>query len=145
MSWGFVMIGSISFTLAYTLSYLADHEWLNFCITCGLIFSTNWGCNIATYCLPVDAFPAEVRSSFYGLSAAAGKIGAFAGGYLFTAISDAYGYGVVYMVCGILSALGVLLAHGFIEPFGANTFCVGGARRGAGGEEEDGGGIKSVV
>jgi len=118
-------------SLRYTLTNYADYNWLNFGVTCALIFSVNWGCNIATYVLPIDAFPAHARSSFYGLSAACGKIGAFAGGYLFTAVSDKYGYGVVYFLCGVLSVVGVGVSLLFVEPYGIRC----GSGEAGGGEE----------
>ena len=52
------------------------------------------------------ANPNSLRS-FYGLSAAAGKVGAFLGGYFFKQVADAYGYPIIYVICAILSALGV--------------------------------------
>mmetsp|Transcript_14633 Transcript_14633/g.27045 ORF Transcript_14633/g.27045 Transcript_14633/m.27045 type:complete len:475 (+) Transcript_14633:96-1520(+) len=122
MTWGFVAIGVASVALAVSFSYAADNNILNFLLTCFMVFATNWGCNVATYVLPTESFPVEVRSSFYGLSAAAGKVGAFLGGYFFKQVADAYGYPIIYVICAILSALGVGVSSGFIFPFWDDNF-----------------------
>ena len=41
------------------------------------------GVNVSTYVLPTEAYPVEVRSTFFGLSAAMGKVGALLGTYAF--------------------------------------------------------------
>ena len=52
---------------------------LEFGLLCGLIFALNWGVNVSTYVLPTEAFPSEIRSSFFGVSAAMAKFGALLG------------------------------------------------------------------
>ena len=44
---------------------------------------------MSTYILPPESFPSEVRSSFYGFSAAMGKLGALVGGFCFGPLADA--------------------------------------------------------
>jgi len=118
MSWGFVLIGFTSLLLCASFKYYPDNNSLNFALFCLLLFAVNWGCNVATYVLPIETFPAEVRSSFYGLSAALGKVGAFLGGFFFEPISKgAGGYSSVYGVCFLMSLAGVAFSGAFIEPF----------------------------
>ena len=62
LTWGFVAIGVASVALAVSFSYAADNNILNFLLTCFMVFATNWGCNVATYVLPTESFPVEVRS-----------------------------------------------------------------------------------
>jgi PHS family inorganic phosphate transporter-like MFS transporter len=66
-----------------------------FAALCLLTFSLNWGPNLATYVCPVQAFPPEVRGTFHGLSAAAGKLGAAVGAFLYPVMNTGIGkYGV---------------------------------------------------
>ncbi|GMH72731.1 hypothetical protein TrLO_g6010 [Triparma laevis f. longispina] len=122
MSWGFVAIGIASVALSASFAYAPNDNVLNFILTCFMVFATNWGCNVATYVLPTETFPAEVRSSFYGLSAAMGKVGAFFGGYFFKQIADTYNYSTIYATCAILSGLGVGISSGYIVPFWEDNF-----------------------
>jgi PHS family inorganic phosphate transporter-like MFS transporter len=120
MAYGFIFLSLISFSLALAME-VGDWKWLNFGFTALLIFGLNWGCNVATYVLPVQAFPIQIRSTFYGLSSSMGKTGAFLGGYFFTPISDAYGFSSVYAICGCVSLLGLMVTHYYIDPFKSGT------------------------
>jgi MFS transporter, PHS family, inorganic phosphate transporter len=123
MTWGFIMIFVTCLTLSMTLLFLPHSIVVNFSITCCLILILNWGCNVATYVLPTEAFPAEIRSSFYGLSAAGGKTGAFFGAYLFGPLSKAFGYSFVYGVCVCGALIGLYVSHSYIKPYGQGSFC----------------------
>lgn len=123
MTWGFACIALASAALTVSFAYAPDNNILNFILTCFMIFAINWGCNVATYVLPTECFPVEVRSSFYGLSAACGKVGAFLGGYFFKMIADAYGYSAIYAICGILSIGGVGITAGYITPYWEASLC----------------------
>ena len=57
----------VPFVLLYGISY----------------FFTEFGPNTTTFIYPAEIFPVEVRTTGHGISAAAGKMGAFAGAYLF--------------------------------------------------------------
>jgi MFS family permease len=46
-------------------------------------FFTEFGPNVTTFVYPAEIFPVEVRTTGHGISAALGKMGAFAGAYLF--------------------------------------------------------------
>ena len=61
--------------------------YTKFALFCLLTASLNWGPNVATYVCPVQAFPPKVRGTFHGLSAAAGKLGAAVGAFLFPVFS----------------------------------------------------------
>lgn len=123
MAWGFAVIAIASAMLTASFAYAPDNNVLNFVLTCFMIFAINWGCNVATYVLPTECFPTEVRSSLYGLSAACGKVGAFLGGYFFKMVADSYGYSAIYAICGVLSIGGVGVAAGYIEPYWEATLC----------------------
>ena len=46
-------------------------------------FFTEFGPNTTTFVYPAEIFPVDVRATAHGISAAAGKMGAFAGAFLF--------------------------------------------------------------
>ena len=47
---------------------------LKFITFCLITFALNFGPNVGTYVLPATCFPAAIRSTFHGLSAASGKV-----------------------------------------------------------------------
>ena len=55
---------------------LPDYHATLFNLLCLVYFVLYMGPNVATYVLPVLSFPADVLSTFHGLSSAAAKIGA---------------------------------------------------------------------
>jgi len=97
------------------------NHWVVFGGVCILIFALNWGVNVSTYVLPTEAFPAEVRSTFFGLSAATGKLGAVLGGFAFDPFIDRFGFAWLYIVCACIALLGVVVTHFFIEPMGKGS------------------------
>ena len=62
-----------------------------FLLFCFLLFALNWGPNVSTYTLPVEVFPTEVRSTCFGVCAAAGKLGALVGSSSFEGITNGIG------------------------------------------------------
>ncbi len=98
--------------------------YAKFVLFCILTASLNWGPNVATYVCPVQAFPPKVRGTFHGLSAAAGKLGAAVGAFLFPVFSAAkanptftgsdYGAAYVFTLQVAVCAAGAVLAARFI-------------------------------
>mmetsp|Transcript_48643 Transcript_48643/g.135944 ORF Transcript_48643/g.135944 Transcript_48643/m.135944 type:complete len:490 (+) Transcript_48643:86-1555(+) len=82
-----------------------------FFVLCLLFLVLYSGPNVATFVLPVLAFPREVRSTFHGLSAAAAKVGAMIGSLLFPAINDSFGVSAVMATQALVLAVGVILSH----------------------------------
>jgi sugar phosphate permease len=119
-SWGFVTIAASCLLLAAVFKQQRDSRALLFAAACVLIVSLNWGCNVSTYVLPAESYPAEVRSSFFGLSAAMGKFGAIAGTATFQVITAAWGFSGTFVVCAAVSLVGVLVTQYFVEPYGAS-------------------------
>ena len=66
------------------------------------------GPNLTTYVIPAEAFPARIRGTMHGTSAAAGKLGAVIGTFMFQPISDAWGVAGVLWVQVALALLGLL-------------------------------------
>ncbi len=96
--------------------------WIQFGLFCVLVFALNFGPNVSTYVLPPQSFPPAVRSSFFGLSAAMGKVGALFGGFCFEPLAVAFGYGWLFVICGFVSVGGVVLTHFAVVPYNTRTF-----------------------
>jgi len=92
----------IPFLLAYGISY----------------FFTEFGPNMTTFVLPGELFPTRLRATGHGISAGAGKLGAFTGVFLFPVLQGTLGlHGTLLLTAGI-SALGALLTLVLPEPAG---------------------------
>jgi len=63
---------------------------------------------VTTYVCPAEAFPTRVRGTYHGISAAAGKVGAVIGTFMFQPIVDAWGVVGVLWVQVALSILGAV-------------------------------------
>lgn len=95
-----------------------NRPYLKFGIFCIAMFSLNWGTNLATYVVPVAAFPAPVRGTFHGLSAASGKAGAALGAFLYPAVVTALGQTrgaiLVFFIQVLVNGLGAYTAWTFV-------------------------------
>ena len=63
----------------------------------------------------MQLFPSEVKSTLFGASAAAGKLGAVIGGYGFDPFIDSVGFAWLYVLCGCSALLGVAVTYFFVE------------------------------
>ena len=79
-----------------------------------LSFAINWGPNVSTYVCPAEAFPARVRGTLHGVSAAAGKLGAVIGTFIFAPIVSVWGVAGVLWVQVALSLLGAVASVVFL-------------------------------
>jgi PHS family inorganic phosphate transporter-like MFS transporter len=65
---------------------------------------------VTTYVLPTLAFPAEVRATLHGISAASGKVGGIVGTTVFTAMLEAYDDSTavrrIMLTCALVAAIG---------------------------------------
>jgi len=93
-----------------------EQKMLLFMVLCILNFTLNCGPNVATYVLPLECFPAELQSTFHGVSAAAGKIGALVGTFLFPVMNRAYGVPAVMGLQAIVCIAGAVLSHTCLKP-----------------------------
>jgi MFS transporter, PHS family, inorganic phosphate transporter len=83
-------------------------------------FFTEFGPNTTTFIYPAEIFPVDVRTTGHGISAGAGKMGAFAGAYLFPdMLASSLGIRGAEIVAGIVAAAGLLLTVALLpEPRG---------------------------
>jgi MFS transporter, PHS family, inorganic phosphate transporter len=73
-------------------------------------FFTEFGPNMTTFIYPAELFPTEVRTTGHGISAGAGKLGAFIGAFLFPDIlASSIGLRGAMVICGIVAVAGLLL------------------------------------
>jgi MFS transporter, PHS family, inorganic phosphate transporter len=73
-------------------------------------FFTEFGPNTTTFIFPAEIFPVEVRTTGHGISAGAGKMGAFAGAFLFPdMLASSLGLRGSEIVAGVVAAAGLLL------------------------------------
>jgi len=112
--WGFVMVAVGSLTLTLLKGIAPDEHTLIFAAYLFLIFTLNWGVNVSTFVLPASCFPVHVRSTFNGLSSACGKIGALIGSSTFNTIEDDAGFCWTYVICALVSTLGVVVTMVFV-------------------------------
>src|SRR6202034_4415250 len=85
---------ALQFVLLYGVSY----------------FFTEFGPNTTTFIYPAELFPTDVRTTGHGIAAGAGKLGAFAGAFLFPdflAVTLVLNRAMV--IAGVVAALGMLL------------------------------------
>jgi MFS family permease len=83
-------------------------------------FFTEFGPNTTTFIYPAEIFPVEVRTTGHGLSAGAGKMGAFAGAFLFPEmLASSLGIRGAEIVAGVVAVAGLLLTIALLpEPKG---------------------------
>jgi MFS transporter, PHS family, inorganic phosphate transporter len=73
-------------------------------------FFTEFGPNMTTFIYPAELFPTEVRTTGHGISAGFGKLGAFAGAFLFPDLLASHlGLRGAMVICGVVAAVGLVL------------------------------------
>ncbi len=106
---GFFMM-ALMFLIIGLVPAVVKHAW-PFLILYGIsYFFTEFGPNMTTFIYPAELFPTDVRTTAHGISAGAGKMGAFAGAFLFPdflAVTD--GINRAMTIAGIVAVLGLLL------------------------------------
>ncbi len=73
-------------------------------------FFTEFGPNTTTFVYPAEIFPVEVRTTGHGISAGAGKMGAFVGAFLFPdMLASSWGVRGAEIVSAIVALAGLIL------------------------------------
>jgi MFS family permease len=108
----FLLIGVIPAVTRYALPFI-----LLYGIS---YFFTEFGPNTTTFIYPAEIFPVEVRTTGHGISAGAGKMGAFVGAFLFPdMLASSWGVRGAEIVAAIVAAAGLLLTVALLpEPRG---------------------------
>jgi MFS family permease len=82
-------------------------------------FFTEFGPNTTTFIYPAEIFPTEVRTTSHGIAAGLGKMGGFAGTYLFTDMLNSWGIRGAEGVAAGVAVLGLAVTMAFLpEPKG---------------------------
>jgi PHS family inorganic phosphate transporter-like MFS transporter len=77
-------------------------------------FFANYGPNTTTFCLPSLVYSTECRTTLNGVSAAAGKLGAWTGASLFAPAADALGDATVMILCSLISVIAFFVTIFFV-------------------------------
>jgi MFS transporter, PHS family, inorganic phosphate transporter len=73
-------------------------------------FFTEFGPNTTTFIYPAEIFPTQVRTTAHGISAGAGKLGAFLGAFLFPdLLSSSLGVRGAEIIAGVVAIVGMVL------------------------------------
>ncbi|KAL9225190.1 hypothetical protein vseg_001140 [Gypsophila vaccaria] len=130
---GFIMMTIFMFAIAFPYKHWQKKEnRVGFVIMYGLtFFFANFGPNATTFIVPAEIFPARLRSTCHGISAAAGKAGAIIGAFGFVYLSQEkditkrdHGYpaGIgkknSLIILGVINFVGMLFTFLVPEPKG---------------------------
>ncbi|KAM7279109.1 hypothetical protein ACFE04_006243 [Oxalis oulophora] len=106
---GFLFMTAFMFALA-----IPYHHWtitenrIGFVIMYSLtFFFANFGPNTTTFVVPAEIFPARLRSTCHGISAAAGKVGAMVGAFGFLYAANGIGVKKTLIVLSVINLLGM--------------------------------------
>jgi PHS family inorganic phosphate transporter-like MFS transporter len=113
---GFFFMTVFMFALAIPYHHwtLPDHR-IGFVVMYSLtFFFANFGPNATTFVVPAEIFPARLRSTCHGISAASGKAGAIVGAFGFLYAADGIGVRKTLIVLGVINFLGMIFT--FLVP-----------------------------
>jgi MFS transporter, PHS family, inorganic phosphate transporter len=96
-------------------------------------FFTEFGPNTTTFVYPAEIFPVEVRTTGHGISAGAGKVGAFIGAFLFPVfLASSLGMRGAMVIAGVVALLGAVVTAWLLpEPKGRSLEDLSEEARGA--------------
>lgn len=114
--WGFMGLAGSALLLAATSHALAGHSWAQLGLLAVVNFFINWGASITTFILPSVVFPPSVRSTYSGISAAMGKVGAVAGIYVMKAVLSTWGLAPMMVCAGVPSLVAAILTFFYVNP-----------------------------
>ncbi|KAJ4878261.1 putative inorganic phosphate transporter 1-6 [Raphanus sativus] len=119
------VVGFSMMTVFLTCLAIPYHHWtlpnnqIGFIILYTLtFFFCNFGPNATTFIVPAEIFPARLRSTCHGISAASGKAGAMVGSFGFAALVKAVGMRVTLLIMAGISFVGLLFTFLVPEPKG---------------------------
>uniref|UniRef100_A0A7S2ARN1 Major facilitator superfamily (MFS) profile domain-containing protein n=1 Tax=Octactis speculum TaxID=3111310 RepID=A0A7S2ARN1_9STRA len=106
MATGFLLQAALALIMAAILNLMGSNEKLLYGLYCSLIFSLNYGPNVATFVLPAEVFPAEVRTTLNGWASACGKLGALVGAFGLDVLLDMSNLTLILCLCAVLCLAG---------------------------------------
>lgn len=114
--WGFMGLAGSALLLAATSHALNGCPWGQLGLLAVVNFFINWGASITTFILPSVVFPPSVRSTYSGISAAMGKVGAVAGIYVMKAVLSTWGLAPMMVCAGVPSLIAAVLTFFYVSP-----------------------------
>ncbi|VVB07240.1 unnamed protein product [Arabis nemorensis] len=108
---GFFMMTVFMLVLALPYHHWTlPHNRIGFVVLYSLtFFFCNFGPNATTFVLPAEIFPARLRSTCHGISAASGKAGAMVGSFGFAALVKTVGLKTTLYIMGGINMVGLLI------------------------------------
>ncbi|KZT68333.1 MFS general substrate transporter [Daedalea quercina L-15889] len=79
-----------------------------------MIFMSNLGPGNITLLAAAESYPTAIRGTFFGISAAMGKVGAAVGTQIFIPIQNSLGKRWTFIIAAIFGAVGMLLTYVFV-------------------------------
>ena len=119
------LIGFLMMSLLFMLLW-AGHDWftlgkvplsrkyLYFILYAATFLFSNFGPNSTSFIIPGEIYPAELRGTAHGISAACGKLGAAFGAFFFPYL----GIQSSMLACSVIALLGALCTYYFIPTYG---------------------------
>ena len=111
---GFFVMGILYFVIGIQWSYLKQKPAILLVLYGCTFFFANYGPNTTTFILPSLMYSPQCRSTWNGISAASGKIGALVGATLFEPAADEWGDDSVMLVCSGLAIVAFIITYCFV-------------------------------
>ncbi|XP_010522478.1 PREDICTED: probable inorganic phosphate transporter 1-6 [Tarenaya hassleriana] len=117
---GFSFMTVFMFALAIPYHHWTlPHNRIGFVVLYSLtFFFCNFGPNATTFIVPAEIFPARLRATCHGISAASGKAGAMVGSFGFSYLVQAIGMKKTLYIMGGINLCGLLFSFLVPEPKG---------------------------
>lgn len=112
---GFLMMAVIYVAIGVSYQWLTRFSWAFIVLYGFSYFFANAGPNTTTFVIPSETYPAIIRSTCYGFSAACGKFGAILGSFFLGPILSATSPQFIFVMCGIISFIGIIITFFFIK------------------------------
>lgn len=107
---GFGMMGTMYLLIAL-LPNVSSHISVFMMIFGISYFFVNFGPNTTTFLISSEIYPANLRATAHGISAAVGKMGAFTGAILMPSVLEIYGLSFAFFTLAIISFFGVAVTQ----------------------------------
>jgi PHS family inorganic phosphate transporter-like MFS transporter len=111
---GFAAMSVLYFTIGSNWSFLRKYPAALVTLYGMTFFFANYGPNTTTFILPSLVYSPECRSTWNGISAASGKLGALLGATLFAPTADAWGDGAVMVICSAIAVVALVITWFFV-------------------------------
>ncbi|GMH60139.1 hypothetical protein TL16_g02983, partial [Triparma laevis f. inornata] len=106
---GFIVMAVLYFVIGFGWNSIKNTKVLLLLLYGGTFFFANFGPNSTTFVLPSMTYSPKCRSTLNGVSAAAGKLGAFLGATMFEPLSESMGNDTIMIFCGVIALVSFLI------------------------------------